>query len=250
MENRGGKSPVMNPNNQLIEHIGLVAMVAAEGYLGRGHVEGSLNAPQSIIAPVGTEGSLLPSQIAYNELVKTKDFHIVPQAITAAMNQYPGMFNEKDFADLDMYFPIYKAAEEKYGVDWRLLWIIHDQETLCSSMKETTLVRDVSDYDQHGNRLERNILYGAMQRDKLSHPDSEVEEATNGLEKLAAIPTRTSDDWKEIAWAAKFIAQLLKEEHGNILNALKRYSATIPAIHRSQLYNFYRKNIPKAISQS
>ncbi len=83
-----------------------------------------------------------------------------------------------------------------------------------------------------------------MQRDKLSHPDSEVEEATKGMEYLITIPTRAKDDWREIVWAASFLERVTIEEQGSIPNALKRYSALGPAEQRAKTYNLYRVAIP------
>lgn len=91
--------------------------------------------------------------------------------------------------DLDMYFPMYKAGEMEYGIDWKMLWIIHTHETAVS--------RDPNTY---------NLSFrGAMQRSYKLHPDEELATAAKKWEFLGELAQRYSDDWREILWAARFI---------------------------------------------
>ena len=156
MENRGhktlsGRDMSMTATSRIATHIGLLAFVVAV------RLEQNFNPTNgiaSIIASVGTEDSLLPSQIAYNKTVTKTDqwptpvfepaLDIQPPAtltnVTRAMENYrDSVFKDRDFEDIPMYLDIYKAAAARYSVDWRLLWIIHDKETMCSRMKETTM---------------------------------------------------------------------------------------------------------------
>lgn len=168
-------------------------------------------------------------------------------SVLYAMGRYRGsVFAERDFTDIRMYFDIYKAAGELYGVDWRILWALHDKETICSYMKETDQVKVyVWGYDKSGKPIE-NHLYGAMQRSINFFPDSKAEVAYSPLrERLKGIRTRVSTDAREIAWAAKRLSQLLKEGKGDLIEALVRYSARKPAVKRWENYNLFSAYLPK-----
>ena len=108
---------------------------------------------------------------------------------------------EQRLEDFRMYFPIYKAAEIKYGISWFLLWIIHAPETADS--------RDP--YPDWGP------LKGPVQRNVDFHPDRETQEAAEGWEFLHDLPQRYSPnngkdskpyfDSDEILWAASQIRE-------------------------------------------
>src|SRR3989344_1216053 len=131
----------------------------------------------------------------------------------------PNIFDvEQDRQDLNMYFPIYKAAGEKFDIPWYLLWVIHQQESTVSR-DESAFVVD-SDWQ-----------YGAMQRATTLHFEENVTFATRGLEYLAQLPQRYPDDWREIAWAAMKISED-RQTTGTILSALARYSSYENALNR------------------
>jgi len=88
---------------------------------------------------------------------------------------------------LEMYYPIYRSAQERFDVPWYLLWLIHDAESTLS---------------QNPEAFNPALHYGAMQRATDFYPDSEVEEAAAGLEYLQDLRQNHPDDWKEILWAA------------------------------------------------
>jgi hypothetical protein len=129
--------------------------------------------------------------------------------------------------DLEMYYPIYKAVEEKFNIPWHLLWIIHIEESSMSKNHDAFEKKDGSCGQ-----------YGAMQRHTCFHFDENVNFASKGLESLKDLPQRQHDDWKEISWAAMKLREDW-DSKGSLLEALKRYSAEEPAIRR---YNIYLEN--------
>lgn len=111
-----------------------------------------------------------------------------------------GLTRKQQVDDFKMYFPLYKAAEIKYGVPWYLLWIIHVQETTVSTDQDT----------------ENTLSTGAMQRARSvkKYSPQYIQEAVSGFEyfkhyeqrlnKLKGSPT---SDYEEIFFAARKIKE-------------------------------------------
>lgn len=187
-----------------------------------------------------------PAVTEVKQLTEENNIQQEINQIIKDIKNYSGFFTQKDIEDIQMYYPIYKEVGKKWDVDWRLLWIIHDQETRCSSMKETNIVQNVSEKLKDGTVI-KNSTYGAMQRDRNFYPDNVAEEALKGLEYLKQIPTRNKDDAREIAFAAQKINADLKKSNGVLHDALKKYSNEYQANKRLKLFNYYEKTIlPKS----
>lgn len=118
--------------------------------------------------------------------------------------------------DLTMYYPIYRAAQDRFGVPWDLIWIIHQEESNVS--------RNESAYDC-------NIHCGPMQRSVAYHPQEDVDRANVGMEYLQILPVRHSIDASEIVWAAAAIDEWAGKDR-DFQKALLKYSARGPAQER------------------
>jgi len=143
---------------------------------------------------------------------------------------HPEAFLKQDRVDIEMYYPIYKAAGDKFNVDWFLLWIVHQ--------KESTVSRDSNAFNGS------NGYAGAMQRNPYFYPESVVDLASKGLEQLAVLPQRNPTDWREIAFAAWKInrdRQNAQNRGANepLLSALFAYSAQGPALSRWDKFNYF-----------
>ena len=141
------------------------------------------------------------------------------ETIISKMSARPELFGQRQIEDIKLYYPIYKTVAERYNFKWYLLWIIHEAESTAS--------RDPNAFNGKSGHV------GGFQRDPKSWTQSIVEEASKGLEDLAALPQRDPTDWKEAAFAA----WLLKRNIGNsVLEGLLAYSAPGPAYYRFNLY--------------
>ena len=122
--------------------------------------------------------------------------------------------------DLEMYYPIYRAGQDRYGAPWELIWIVHQAESTAS---------------RNPAAFESNIHYGAMQRAVAFHPQEDIDRANVGLEYLQALPVRHFDDAAEIIWAAAAIDEWAGEDR-DFQGALLKYSARGPAEDRYQRF--------------
>lgn len=233
-----------------LAHTGALAVVAAVS-VGQGYAKEAKENPippieslQEIQEPPEIQPILPEEVLPVVELESTTRQELA--AIMQQMEYYPTIFEQEDFEDIRMYYSIYRAAGEKWDVDWRLLWIVHCQETRCSRMEETKIVRHVADYDTNGRILLANSLYGAMQRDVKTYPDNVAERAFEGLDTLSKLPTRVKTDAREIAFAAWKISEDSKKSGGSLLETLKKYSAPQHAVARWQLLNLFKEIITPA----
>ena len=142
----------------------------------------------------------------------------------------PQVFSEQDAVDVEMYYPIYKAAGVKFNVDWYLLWIMHQEES--------TVSRDPNAFNGSDGYV------GAMQRDPYFYPEEIVDGASEGLEHLTKLPQRHATDWREIAFAGWKInrdRQNAQNRGANepLLSALFAYSAQGPALSRWDKFNYF-----------
>lgn len=150
---------------------------------------------------------------------------------------------EQRIADMEMYFNVYKAAEEKYGIPWYLLYIIHAHETAVS--------RDPYPDPYYDAELKRwrGLFYGAMQRYPVFYPDSYVDEAVSGWEFLMNTqkfrytkPPFETHDVREIFFAARKINKDARDIRGvsprqAIKKALLSYSAEVHAYERQEAFD-------------
>lgn len=165
-----------------------------------------------------------------NDPIEGKLQKIKPQLGAEVLNQYKqelpeilnglrhnaSIFNlSTDIEDLEMYYPIYRGAQDKTGVDWYVLWVMHQEES--------TVSRNPNAF---GGYYE-----GCMQRDPNYHPQEIVDKISSDITFLADLPQRHDTDWKEIRWAAQKIKED-KDSTGSLLGALLRYSAEGPAYRR------------------
>jgi hypothetical protein len=123
--------------------------------------------------------------------------------------------------DLKMYYPIYRAAQDKSGVPWYLTWIVHEDESSASRNANAFILGS-------GH-------YGAMQRAVEFHPDSDIERASAGYSFLKDLPQLHPDDWREIVWGAEALSEYIQSS-GSTLGGLERYSAAGPAQTRYGKY--------------
>lgn len=165
-------------------------------------------------------------------------------SVFRVMERYPTKFTKEHFEDLEMYYPIYKTAAEKYGIDPKILWYFHQQETTSSRDPLTNVVRTVRDYDEMGRVTMENTVGYAMQLDQNFYGASYVKEAFNGLEYLLQVKTRYPNDAEQIAGAARKIAEDLKTTKGDFLAAFRMYCAHSIALERYKEFNWRSQVLP------
>lgn len=114
---------------------------------------------------------------------------------------------DQQLADLDMYLPIFYAAQLEYGVPWDLLWVMDIQETQVSRLYPGA----------------SGIYVGAMQRSKSLYPVSQTIEASQNWEILSGLPQRYNsgvspyyNDYREILWAAQHLTQRAQERYPDL----------------------------------
>lgn len=127
--------------------------------------------------------------------------------------------------DLKMYYPIYRAAQDKTGVPWYLTWIVHEDESTASRNPNAFIPGAAH--------------YGAMQRSVQFHPDSDVERASKDYGFLTDLAQRHPDDWREIIWGATALREYI-DGAGSVSGGLRRYSAAGPAQERYREYENYQ----------
>lgn len=122
--------------------------------------------------------------------------------------------------DLTIYYPIYRAAQDRYGVPWELTWIVHQAESTVS---------------RNPAAFTSNIHYGAMQRAVAFHTIEDRDRANRGLEFLGALPVRHFDDAPELILGVAEISEWAGEQM-DFQRALLKYSARGQAIERYQKF--------------
>lgn len=142
-------------------------------------------------------------------------------------SELPGIINKitpnpQEIEDLQIYYPIYRAAQDRFGTPWYLTWIVHEAESTAS---------------RNPNAFKENCLQcGAMQRNIRYHPQEDVDRANIGLEYLQKIPTRSKKwDTTDIVWAASALRQW-QDTTGSVLGSLGKYSAADSAQIRYQKF--------------
>lgn len=149
------------------------------------------------------------------------------------LNGIKNLTIEQQVEDLQIYFPMYKAAEITYNVPWELLWIIHAHESAVS--------RDPYP--------ERSGYRGAMQISPIHERTAWFIEAPVGWEVLTELPQRYSrslgfktNDWEEVLRSAAFIQTKALQIYGSdnldsILKVVKyNYSAREHGMRRAEKY--------------
>ena len=212
--------------------------------------------------PMATKADADPTSIEFvshalsEEMIQLNDFLLgiekEHEQIQEFILQYPGnpptgfllaplkkLSKEQELEDFNKYFPMYKAAELKYGVPWLLLWGIHEHETTAS--------RDPNTYN--------SLYHGAMQRSWQSWPERQTFAAAGGWEFLRHLPQRYQNDWREIMWAGHFIKRVsvlqyphLPEDKGIIQVVTNNYSAEDHAKKRVSWYDRVKKDLEKFLS--
>ncbi len=143
-------------------------------------------------------------------------------SVIETMNSRPDIFSEKQIADVELYFPIYKVVAEKYGIKWYLLWIVHEAESQAST--------DPNAFNGASGHI------GGFQRSP-GWSESYVNKAAEGLEDLANFPQRDPSDWKEAAFAAWHLTTIKSED--SPLGSLIKYGGG--ASERYQLYQLLQQ---------
>lgn len=144
------------------------------------------------------------------------------------MQSHPELFKKEHINDAQIYYPFYKAVQNKFNVPWYLLYIIHEDESSAS--------RDPRAFDGSTG------FVGAMQRNPRVWNSSYVDTAAAGLEYLKNLPQRRHaghEDYREIAFAGRFLKEQGVNE-GKIYKALHSYCVEKHAIRRFYLYNRYK----------
>lgn len=170
-------------------------------------------------------------------------------SVFSVMEQYPTRFPKERFEDLEMYWQIYIEAAKKYGIDPKILWIFHQEETNCSRDPLTDSKRTVRDYDEKGNVILENTVKWAMQMDEKYYGPKYVDEALVGLEYLKNIKTRSPHDAESITAAARKISEDLKTKKGDYSAAFRMYAAGPVADRRLREYWWYLQILPPFIWQ-
>lgn len=141
---------------------------------------------------------------------------------------------EQNLEDFNIYYPIYRAAELKYGIPWFLTWIIHVHETTTS---------------RHPNPLGSGHI-GAMQLSPEHFHKKEIIQAPMGWEFLDELPQRYSkklgwptNDWEDVLQATHFIrwvadwGETAEEDENKVLDVIRyRYSALEHGLRRTDKY--------------
>lgn len=199
-------------NNEAINYLKAVVKTPTETPTPVQVQEKTLSVAESTVPPIVDQvNSESPKQYT-SELPK----------IFAEVESNPQLFNvPQDEEDLSIYYPIYRAAQDKFGVDWYTLWIIHQQES--------TVSRNPAAFE------EGTMHFGAMQRSPQSHPQVDVDRYFQGFEYLNSIQTRNVTDPEEIIYAGASIAENT-DITGSLLGALNKYSASGPAESRYERY--------------
>lgn len=191
-------------------------------------------APSSSLSPNSSVEFPLPSNQLSEEEKRDKMINEKFLKIEEIMKANSQLFEDR-IEDFSIYGKIYLRVAEKFNyVPWYLIFIVHKAETGASK-------------GEAGFRKD-SYYKGAMQRDPNIWPQAFVDKAARGLEDLAALPQRRSDDWKEIAAGAKILGRNIAryEERGMskdkaVVNALLLYSARVPALSRFATYNIYKE---------
>lgn len=135
---------------------------------------------------------------------------------------------EQRVDDFNRYFPIYRAADLKYGIPWALLLTIHADETAVS--------RDPN--------LNQGEQVGAMQIDK--RYDQYLKEAITGWEFLEDLPNlRDPKDCEEIFKAALYIrnrAEQIKELYGPQISDIDAVLKVVGEYYSAPQYGNARVN--------
>lgn len=184
----------------------------------------NLMAFSSKIEPTPTFTPLPTTEPKYGQVEKIAVAQMTEageQLIKKYKEELPGILakinaDEQQAEDLQMYYPIYRVGQDRYGVPWELTWIIHEQE---------------SNVSRNPAAFESNIHYGAMQRAVEFHSLEDRDRANEGLEFLQVLPARHFDDAQEIILATAEIAEWAGPDK-YFQRALYKYSASGPAAYR------------------
>ena len=166
--------------------------------------------------------------VSPSEIIKSKK---PLDEVMDIIGKNPEKFTQQEVEDIEMYAPIYEAAGKKFGIDWYLLWIIHNQESGCS--------RDEMAF------VPGALHYGAMQRAVGWYSKDKVGAASEDLLYLRNLPQRHFDDWEEIAWAASKLRADMDNAQRNgkgnlVLEGLYSYSRKDIAEARFEAYEAYK----------
>ena len=126
-----------------------------------------------------------------------------------------------DIESLAMYYPIYRAAEDKFQVPWELLYITHGEESTYSQDPNAFVIK--------------NDQFGAMGRNILYHPQEDVDKFFEGMDFLDRVPTRDPTDPEEIIYAAREYFEW-SIETGGLRGAIGRYCRADIAERRWEKY--------------
>lgn len=159
--------------------------------------------------------------------------------------QESGKVSDKWINDLKMYGPIYIAVAEKFGIDWKMLWITHEMESGASAADSKAF--DGSTYP----------YVGGMQRNQKTWSGEFVKEAFSSLEYLSSIPTNHHGDAQEIAGAAAMMGPNMKQyselgEKRAIFNTFSLFSGSEVSAQKrldmwimtDNVFSFTDKKIP------
>jgi len=155
--------------------------------------------------------------------------YLAMSKVISEMQKRPDVFSKRVIEDVEIYYPIYKAVGDKYGLKWYLLWIVHEAESTASI--------DPKAFERTTGPV------GAMQINLSYH---NVDHAGDGLEYLATLLQRHPNDWKDIAGGASILARSIKNYsylHKDlpIEVALERYASVRAGEYRFAIYEEYKK---------
>jgi hypothetical protein len=152
-----------------------------------------LSDPTPTLMPTPTPTEALPTPTPE----PTVDSAVLNKVVSE-MEARPNVFSQREVGDVQMYYQIYKAAGDKYGIDWYLLWLIHEAESTASTNPDAFNGRSYPSY-------------GAMQLNTKYWGETFVNKAASGLEYLADLPQRHPDDWKQIAGGALYLREHIEK---------------------------------------
>jgi hypothetical protein len=115
-----------------------------------------------------------PEQTTASEPSPTQDYEM--ERVLSIMSSKQNLFSKSMIEDVTVYYPVYKAVADKYGLKWYLLWIVHEQESSAS--------RNPKAFD--GSSAPH---LGAMQINDKNYPNLDLKNAAEGLEDLEKFQT-------------------------------------------------------------
>ncbi|MBI2028953.1 hypothetical protein HYT02_00905 [Candidatus Gottesmanbacteria bacterium] len=135
------------------------------------------------------------SNLEINEYFSEFQNYVLP-ILTNNIDKISKIPNTGKLTDLNLlrtYYPVYRVGQDRFGIPWYLLWIIHERESTMST---------------NINAFNMSTGYkNAMQRDPRTYTDEEAVSLANeyDYEYLKFLSLNHPSDYLEIPYAAKIL---------------------------------------------